>query len=269
MKASTTSDTSLPVIDLREKTIWVFGGAGYLGQAVVRVLTQAGASVLCIDLEDRAMQFVSAGALQKDVKALTFNVEQTDGIPAFVGEQMRLNGVPYGMVNLTLQSTAKALETLSPDEFDRANHTNLTSTFMLCRETAAAMIHKHVAGSVVLFSSMYGMISPDPQIYEPPMVKNPLEYGVGKAGIIQMTRYLAVHYGRQNIRFNCISPGPFPNPLTQQNDPAFIGRLSGKTPLGRIGQPAEVASVVAFLLSSASSYITGQNIAVDGGWSVW
>ena len=101
------------------------------------------------------------------------------------------------------------------------------------------------------------------------MTKNPIEYGVGKAGIIQMTRYLAVHWGRQNVRCNCILPGPFPNPNVQRDQPAFVDRLAQKTPMGRIGKADEVAAAVAFLLSDASSYITGQQLPVDGGWTIW
>jgi NAD(P)-dependent dehydrogenase (short-subunit alcohol dehydrogenase family) len=124
-------------------------------------------------------------------------------------------------------------------------------------------------GSIVLFSSMYGSVSPDPRAYVAPMNPNPLEYGVGKAGIQQMTRYLAVHWGRKGVRVNCISPGPFPNPALQRDNPAFIERLAAKSPLGRIGQADEISGAVAFLLSDAASYLTGHNLAVDGGWTAW
>ena len=124
-------------------------------------------------------------------------------------------------------------------------------------------------GSIVLFSSMYGTVPPDPGVYEQPMNPNPIEYGVGKAGIQQMARYFAVHYGRSSVRCNSISPGPFPNPNIQRDQPDFIDRLSQKVPLGRIGQAPEIAGAVAFLLSDAASYITGQNLAVDGGWTSW
>ena len=101
------------------------------------------------------------------------------------------------------------------------------------------------------------------------MNKNPVEYGVAKAGLQQMTRYLAVHWGRAGVRCNCISPGPFPPPDVQRDMPQFIERLARKTPLGRIGQAPEMAGAVVFLLSDAASYITGQNLQVDGGWTVW
>jgi NAD(P)-dependent dehydrogenase (short-subunit alcohol dehydrogenase family) len=101
------------------------------------------------------------------------------------------------------------------------------------------------------------------------MNPNPIEYGVAKAGIQQMARYLAVHWGPRGVRCNSISPGPFPNPQMQRDQPDFIARLEHHVPLGRIGQAPETAGVVAFLLSDAASYITGQNLAVDGGWTAW
>jgi NAD(P)-dependent dehydrogenase (short-subunit alcohol dehydrogenase family) len=124
-------------------------------------------------------------------------------------------------------------------------------------------------GSVVLFSSMYGSVSPDPTVYAVPMNPNPIEYGVGKAGIQQMARYLAVHWGPQGVRCNSISPGPFPNPTLQRDKPEFIERLAQKVPLRRVGQADEISGSVTFLLSEAASFITGQNLAVDGGWTSW
>ena len=130
-------------------------------------------------------------------------------------------------------------------------------------------MEKKGKGSIVLFSSMYGSVSPDPRIYEQPMNVNPVEYGVGKAGIVQMTRYMAVHWGKKNVRCNCISPGPFPNPVIQEKNPQFIERLANKVPMGRVGRQEEVAGAVTFFLSDASSFITGQNLFIDGGWTIW
>jgi NAD(P)-dependent dehydrogenase (short-subunit alcohol dehydrogenase family) len=250
------------------KLIWVVGGAGYLGQAIVKLLSDCCAKVLCIDIENRANDFIAAAGLQQNVFAAAFDINNTDVIANFVKGQVNHYGVPNGLVNLAFGSTAKKLEDLTDEDFDKVNHAALTATFMLAREAATLMIEKG-GGSIVLFSSMYGMVSPNENVYAAPMNKNPIEYGVGKAGIIQMTKYLAVHWAKQNIRVNCISPGPFPNMSVQEKYPDFINRLANQSPMGRVGAATEIAGPVAFLLSDAASYITGHNLVVDGGWTSW
>lgn len=249
---------------LRNHDIWVVGGAGYLGQAVVNLLTTLEARVLCVDQGTRAAE-ADLGPL---VTPAALDVNDISALENFVSDQLTNRGTPQGLVVMTYAATAKAMNELSAEDFDQVNHGNLTATFVLSRAVSNAMAERG-HGSLVLFSSMYGSVSTDPRIYEAPMNPNPIEYGVGKAGIQQMARYLSVHYGPCGVRCNCISPGPFPNPVLQRDQPAFIDRLSQKVPLGRVGQAPEIAGAVAFLLGQSSTYITGQNIAVDGGWTAW
>ncbi|MBD2703517.1 SDR family oxidoreductase [Spirosoma sp. BT702] len=254
--------------DLSGKDIWVFGGAGYLGQPVVRLLHELGATVLCVDLGERSKTFIDEASLSPNVTAATLDVSDCEALDTFVQSQIQERNVPHGLVNLTFASTAKRMEDLSVAEFDQVNHTGLTSTFVLTRAVGEQMAQQK-RGSIVSFSSMYGVVSPNPEVYQSPMNKNPLEYGVGKAGIIQMTKYMAVHWGKRNVRCNCISPGPFPNPTVQQTYPDFVERLAEKSPMGRVGKADEIAGSVAFLLSDAATYITGHNLMVDGGWTSW
>ena len=246
---------------LQNRDVWVIGGAGYLGQEVVKLLTELGASVLCADLPGKAK-------VAPDVTPADLDAADISALEKFVTAQIAARGVPHGLVVMTYASTAKKFNDLTAADFDHANHGNLTATFTLARAIGNAMAERG-SGSLVLFSSMYGTVSTDPRIYEAPMNPNPVEYGVGKAGIQQLTRYLAVHYGPRGVRCNAISPGPFPNPNIQANQPDFISRLAQKVPLGRVGQSPEIAGAVAFLLGDASTFITGQNLAVDGGWTVW
>jgi NAD(P)-dependent dehydrogenase (short-subunit alcohol dehydrogenase family) len=113
------------------------------------------------------------------------------------------------------------------------------------------------------------VVSPDPKNYPGAMTPNAVEYGVGKAGLNQMVRYMAGHYGPRNIRVNALYPGPFPHAAVQQAHPDFIANLEAETMLGRIGRQDETAGAAVFLISDAASYITGQVLGVDGGWTAW
>ncbi|MBO9595115.1 MAG: SDR family oxidoreductase [Niabella sp.] len=256
------------ILSLAGKKIWIIGGAGWLGQATVSLLNDAGAAVLCADINGRAKQFLEANGLQEAVAATDIDTGSEEAIRNFVAEQAALHGTPDALVDMTYGTTAKKMEELTAADFNRVNGA-ITASFLLAREVGQLMAACG-KGSIVLFSSMYGMVSPNPDVYEGlEMNKNPVEYGAGKGAIIQLTRYLAIHWGKNNVRCNCISPGPFPGTQIQEKNPEFIKRLSAKTPLGRVGKPVEIAGAVAFLASDASAYITGHNLVVDGGWTAW
>lgn len=257
-----------PWHSLAGKTIWITGGAGHLGSPVTAALDAAGAKVICFDLSDRAAALVQSRGLTRTL-ARSLDVTAVDTLPAAIDAVISEHGVPDGVVHLpTASSRGRTVENMPLDEFRRTFDHALTPTFVLCR-TLAKHMKPRGHGAFVLFASMYGVVAPDPRIYRSTLTPNPIDYGTAKAAIIQMTRYLAVHYGPAGLRFNCVTPGPFPNPAIQTGDPAFIAELAKKNPLGRIGQPEEMVGPVLFLLGDGASYVTGHSLVVDGGWTIW
>lgn len=257
-----------PWHSLEDKTIWVIGGAGYLGSAITTELDARQAKVLCFDLPGRAESLVSECGL-KHTTPRNLDVGDIEGGPAAIESVIDEHGVPDGLVYLpTASSRGQLLEDLSAADFQETFARGLTPTFAFCRALAERM-RPRGTGSFVLFSSMYGLVAPDPSIYHAPMAPNPIDYGAAKAALIQLTRYFAVYYGPTGLRFNCVTPGPFPNPSVQKNNPEFVADLSKKTALGRIGINTEIAGPTLFLLTDSASFVTGQSLVVDGGWTAW
>lgn len=253
---------------LEGKKIWVTGGAGYLGSAITVELDRVGAKVLCFDLPGRAEALVREHKLVNTVP-LSADINDAATLPAALERLLAEHGVPDGVVHLvTASSSGKRLEVLSPDEFQRTFDLALTPSFILCR-TLAERMKSRGRGSIILFSSMYGVVAPDKGIYHDPMAPNPIDYGASKAATLQLSRYLAMHYGPVGVRFNCITPGPFPNPAVQKNHPDFIADLNKKTVLQRVGQNHEIVGPTLFLLTDSASFVTGHSLVVDGGWTIW
>jgi gluconate 5-dehydrogenase len=143
----------------------------------------------------------------------------------------------------------------------------INGCYRLTKSVLAHMI-RNGGGKIVNVASMYGIVAPDVSIYESNEYYNPANYGVGKAGIIHFTKYVAAVYGKYGINSNSISPGPFPNNKAQLNKD-FIDKLIAKVPLNRIGNPNDLKGIILLLASDASGFINGENITVDGGWTSW
>lgn len=258
----------IPWHSLDGKRIWITGGAGYLGSMITDALDSAKASTLCLDLPGKAEAFVKEKSLTRTTP-VSCDVSDVAGLPRLIEELVQKHGVPDGVVHAAFgASTGKGLEQLTPSDFSRTLDSNLAPIFVLCRSIAEHMKPRGT-GSIVLFSSMYGVVAPDPRIYLAPLTPNPIDYGASKAAVIQLSRYFAVHFGSAGIRFNCVTPGPFPNPNIQKSYPGFISSLSSKTALRRIGQSSEIVGPTLFLLTEGASFVTGHSLVVDGGWTAW
>lgn len=257
------------MFDLTGK-VTIVAGAGHLGSAVCRGLVEQGSNVVVADLDvERAEKL--AGELGElspvaEVTAHSLDLREESSFDALVADTCEQFGRLDVLVNATFAPHISDTDEITTDDFTASLSVNITGTFALARRAKAAMTD---GGSVILFSSMYGRVAPYLNLYEPPMRPNPIEYGVGKAGIEQMIRYLAVAWAPDNVRVNGVSPGPFPDSRVQERCPDYVQSIKPRIPMGRIGQPGEIAGAVAFLASAEASYITGHTLVVDGGWTAW
>lgn len=258
------------LLSIKGRTALVTGGAGYLGTEISYTLAELGANVIIAsrDLEkcqekceEIAREFagVTSFAVSLDILnkgSIAQCVEQVHG---------RFDHVDI-LINNAWSGKKNSWETIADQDWEYDIDMNLNSVFRL---TKALFQDLHKAKGVILnVASMYGHVAPDYRIYEGTNFANSPSYGAGKAGVIQFTKYLASFLSPYGIRVNALSPGAFPHPPTQEHA-TFMSRLGSKNPLGRIGYPHELKGAVALLCSDAGSYITGQNLCVDGGWGVW
>ena len=256
--------------DLTDRVAWVPGGAGLLGTAVCRALAEHGAHVIVSDIrrevaEKNAGELRDAGLQAEAVKVDIGDERSVVGqVEQIVAQHRRIDI----LVNMTYRHTTSPMDQLTAAEWNEAMGVSLTGAFVATREVGRVM-GEQGSGSIIHFSSMYGLISPDPKMYPPTQKMNPVDYGVAKAGILQLVRYQAVVLAQSGVRVNAIAPGPFPMPTTHGNDSQFMARLKDKVPMGRVGKPDEITGAVVFLASDAASFITGTNIVVDGGWTAW
>jgi NAD(P)-dependent dehydrogenase (short-subunit alcohol dehydrogenase family) len=266
----TVHPTAIARFDLTGKTAWVPGGAGLLGTEVCRALAEHGAHVIIADLRGEAAES-AASALVADgysAEGRALDIGDEGAVVREVGAIVAEHGRLDIMVNMTFYYTKAAMEDMTAEQWEACMRVSLTGAFVATREAGNAMVAQG-GGSIVHFSSMYGVVSPDPRMYPPSQTPHPIDYGVAKAGILQMVRYQGVFLAAKGVRVNAIVPGPFPNPDSQGGDPEFVKLLQAKCPTGRFGLPEEIAGAVVFLCSGAASYVTGTEIVVDGGWTAW
>ena len=253
---------------VQDKIILVTGASGRLGRAMCQQLASSGAILILNSRSRDKLEQLKDELPGTDHTISCFDITDEKSMDEAAKELASSFEKLDGLVNNGVQPMAGNLDNITWAQSEYSATQNIVSPLMLSLKLLN-MFKKSDAPSIVNIASMYGMVSPDPRIYGDSGSNNPAFYGASKAGMMQLSRYLACHLSESNIRVNSVSPGPFPPESIHSSAPDFYAKLCDKVPLGRIGKPEEVATVVQFLLSSASSYITGANIPVDGGWTAW
>lgn len=264
--------TQTDPFDLTGCVAVVSGSSGWLGTAMVGALVGAGAKVVAVSRDEaraaRSLGHLTGERGELEIRACDVTSGDWAKLVTSVSEE---NGRLDVLVNNAHMGRGGSLRLSVEADYRQAMDVAIIASSSAINAARNGFLASVAAGgspSVINISSMYGLVSPDPRLYDNEESRNPPYYGVAKAGMLQLTRYAAAELGPLGIRVNAITPGPFPGPEAQQ-DGAFIDRLGARTMLGRIGTPDEIRTAVLFLASPASSFITGSTIVVDGGWTAW
>ncbi len=256
----------------------ITGGLGQLGRQFARSLAERGARVALFDRagdrEDVLRLFADAG---DRVCFERVDLTQRSAIEGAVAEVERRWGTPHVLVNnAAIDAPPNAppdetgpFETYPETSWDAILDVNLKGVFLTCQVVGGAMAEAG-RGSVINVGSIYGVVSPDQRIYEyrreegVPFVK-PVAYSVSKSGLLVLTRYLATYWSGRGVRVNTVTFGG----VFRDQDPRFLAGYCARVPLGRMAREDEYNGAVIFLASDASSYMTGANLVLDGGWTAW
>lgn len=259
--------------ELAGRGIGLTGGGGYLGSALALGLADAGATVVICGRTESSLDSVVAAADVRGSPGRVVRVVADVREPAAVEHMLDLveseAGNVDGWVNNAYSGAGGLLGHATQKQLQTTIEGGLLQVIATTQLVAARMGDK--GGSIVNVASMYGVVSPRPDVYKDHAKHhNPPAYGAAKAGVLQFTRYAACHLAGTRVRVNAVSPGAFPNraQLGRGGDD-FVDQLTEHIPLGRIGNVEEIVGPVTFLLSDSSSYVTGHNLVVDGGWTAW
>lgn len=259
------------LLSLTGKTAIITGGAGYLGTAMSETLAELGANLVLASRDQgkcqekaEEIERQTAGAIR--AVGLDLDLLRKESIAKFIDRVHEHFPVVDILVNNAWSGNKNTWESISNEDWEYDINMSLSSVFRLTKVVCPDLVASR--GVILNIASMYGHIGPDYRIYDGKEFANPPSYGAAKAGVLQFTRYLASFLSPHGIRVNALSPGAFPHPQTQKHE-AFMQKLGSKNPMDRIGQPDELKGAVALLCSNAGSYITGQNLCVDGGWAIW
>ncbi|KAF0153132.1 MAG: short-chain dehydrogenase/reductase SDR [Ignavibacteria bacterium] len=267
----------MELFSLKNKTAIVTGALGLIGKEHCKALSEAGANVVAADI-DEANCKKFASELSTDSIGYSLDVTNPDSIRNLRDEVLKNFGhidilVNNAAINDMFENPKAAAEQSKFENYplelwQKSIDVNLTGVF-LCSQILGSEIAKQSSGSIINIASTYGITAPDQSLY----IKQdgtqefykPPAYSATKGAVIMFTRYLAAYWGKAGVRVNTLTPGGVEN----SQDEFFIEKYSAKTPLGRMAKPTDYKGALIFLASDASSYMTGANLVIDGGWTSW
>jgi len=268
------------LFNIENKVVIITGGLGQLGRQFTRGLVLYGANVIILDILPSNNNYYlhltdELGSSHLDYYQV--DITNKESIDIVSKNIIRKWDCPSGLINTAAidappnasLENAGPLELYSEAAWDKMLEVNVKGTFLCCQIFGSEMAKKN-RGSIINISSIYGMVSPDQRIYQYRRKKGeqfykPVAYSVSKSAIYNLTRYLATYWGEQNVRVNTITFGGVFN----NQDKEFLQEYCIRVPLGRMASENEYTGAIVFLLSDASSYMTGSNMIIDGGWTAW
>ncbi|MBK8946071.1 MAG: SDR family oxidoreductase [Ignavibacteriae bacterium] len=267
----------MELFSLKNKVAIVTGALGLLGKKHCEALSEAGANVIVTDLNEKNCKEFSQ-KLQTESEGFEVDVTNKESIENLLEKVLsKFNSVDILVNNAAINDMVEnpkslfeesKFENYSLQNWQHSIDVNLTGTF-LCSQIMGSQMVKQGKGNIINIASTYGVVAPNQNLYKDQngnqIFYKPPAYSVTKGAVIAFTKYLATYWAEKNIRVNSLSPGGVRN---NQNE-NFINEYSKRTPLGKMAEPEDYKSAIVFLASDSSKYMTGANLIVDGGWTIW
>ena len=262
-------------LDLDGRVAVITGSANILGPEFAVALAEFGAALALVDINTEACEQVAqelSKTYNANVQAYTIDVADEKAVASLIDQVV----TSFGHIDILINAAANKPEgyfrpfaEYDLQDWNRVMDVNLTGMFLTSKHVVPHFTAQN-RGNIINIASIYGIVGPDPRVYEgswylDQQINTPAVYSASKGGVVSFTRYLATTLAPHNIRANCITPGGI---FSGQNE-TFAKRYGDRVPMGRMGNREELRGAALFLASDASSYITGHNLVVDGGLSVW
>ena len=254
-------------IKLTNKKVYILGGCGFIGSRVASNVLSVGAKVIILDIQKKQ--------IQKNVKYEKFDCSNLKTLENNFNKITKKIGCPDIFINCSYPRTKdwnqSSFNKVTLKSMSKNVEIHMNSYAWLAKIVAEKMVKNKIKGNIINLNSIYGLLGQDLSVYEKTSIKENMSYSIIKGGLINLTKQMASYYGQFGIRINSICPGGLKGHVagkssSQENQ--FVKNYEKKVPLKRLGHPEEVANVITFIASDASSYITGSNVIVDGGWTI-